>query len=74
VSFPGASLLRSEEQNARQVKHPALTIEQAIQWYLDEHRANERSPKTMEWHQTALGLFQTQCDQANRYLVEQTSP
>jgi hypothetical protein len=52
-SFPGASRLQMEEQNARQVKHPALTIEQAIQWYLDEHKANERSLKTIEWHQTA---------------------
>ena len=71
VSLPGASRLQIEEQNARQVKHPArqvkhpaLTIELVIQWYLDEHRANERSPKTMEWHQTALGLFQ-------QYLVSQ---
>jgi site-specific recombinase XerD len=64
VSLADASRLQMEEQNARQVKHPALTIEQAIQWYLDEHKANERSPKTMEWHQTALGLFQ-------QYLVNQ---
>jgi integrase len=64
VSLSGASRLQTEEQNSRQVKHPALTIEQAIQWYLDEHRANERSLKTMEWHQTALGLFQ-------QYLVNQ---
>lgn len=33
-------------------------IEQAIQDYLQEQRNHNRRPKTVEWHQTALGLFQ----------------
>lgn len=37
---------------------PTLTMERAIQSYLQEQREKGRSPKTVEWHQTALGLFQ----------------
>ncbi len=35
-----------------------VTIEQAIESYLQEHRRAKHSPKTLEWHQTALSYFQ----------------
>jgi len=41
-----------------------FSIEQAIGSYLQEQRVNGRSFKTLEWHQTALGLFQ-------HYLVDE---
>jgi len=34
------------------------TIERAIQDYLQDQRSHNRRLKTVEWHQTALGLFQ----------------
>jgi hypothetical protein len=48
----------SEEQEALQTRWAPLSIERAIQAYLQEHREAGSSPKTLEWHQTALGLFQ----------------
>jgi integrase/recombinase XerD len=39
-------------------------IEQAIQGYLQDQRSHHRRPKTLEWHEKALGLFQ-------RYLLTQ---
>jgi len=41
-----------------QTQLATLTIERAILSYLQEQRASGRSPKTLEWYQTALGLFQ----------------
>jgi hypothetical protein len=35
-----------------------LTIEQAIQDYLEDRRSHHRRPKTIEWHAHALELFQ----------------
>ena len=35
-----------------------LTIEQAIQDYLKDQRSRHRRPKTIEWHEHALELFQ----------------
>lgn len=40
------------------------TLDQAIHAYLQDHIGGNRSPKTIEWHRTALGLFAT-------YLTEQ---
>jgi integrase/recombinase XerD len=48
-----------------QAKRPTnLTVERAIDTYLDDHIGGNHSDKTLEWHRTALGLFQT-------YLQEQ---
>jgi site-specific recombinase XerD len=52
-----ARLLSMQEPWPQEVIQ-ALSIEQAIQSYLQEQRASARSFKTLEWHQTALGLFQ----------------
>ena len=50
----------------RAVKNPlSITIEEAVEQYLVAQQHAKRRPKTMEWHQTALGLFgqylQTEC-------------
>ncbi len=58
LSLLDVSRLQAAEQESLRARYLALTIEQAIQSYLQEQRANERSFKTLEWHQTALGLFQ----------------
>jgi hypothetical protein len=34
------------------------TLEQAIQDYLGDQKRHHRRPKTLEWHEQALGLFQ----------------
>src|SRR5262249_31333540 len=34
-----------------------LTIEQAVQRYLEDQRSHHRRPKTLEWHEHALELF-----------------
>ncbi|MBO0791635.1 MAG: hypothetical protein J2P36_11900 [Ktedonobacteraceae bacterium] len=60
-----------EEQNQvphtpTEAEHPVrlsvgdqgLTIGQAIQGYLQHHQRARRQPKTVAWHQTALGQFQ----------------
>ena len=36
----------------------ALTIEQAIQGYLEDRRSHHRRPKTLQWHRHALEVFQ----------------
>ena len=51
---------------SRSCKNPLrTTIEEAIGDYLEAQQQANRRPKTMEWHQTALGLFgqylQTEC-------------
>ncbi len=51
-------LPQAAEQHSLRARCLALSIEGAIQSYLQEQRANGRSVKTLEWHQTALGLFQ----------------
>ena len=37
----------------------ALTTQRALEAYLQDQVGGNRSPKTIEWHQTALGLFVT---------------
>ena len=50
---------RSEEKqregSARNRKN--VTLERAIQDYLDDHEGGNHSDKTLEWHETALGLL-----------------
>ena len=42
----------------RAVKNPlSIRIEEAVEEYLTAQQQAKRQPKTMEWHQTALGLF-----------------
>ncbi|GCE22211.1 integrase catalytic domain-containing protein [Dictyobacter kobayashii] len=45
-------------RSASRQRGASLSIEQAIQGYLEAQRRGKRRPKTLEWHQTALRLFQ----------------
>ncbi|GER86514.1 hypothetical protein KDW_06760 [Dictyobacter vulcani] len=62
-------------RSASRQRGASLSIEQAIQDYLEAQRRGKRRPKTLEWHQTALRLFQQylltecQCD-----LIHQMTP
>lgn len=64
VSVLYSSVSPMSEPGAVPVNHRALTITHAIESYLQEQKANGRSAKTMEWHQTALGLLE-------RYVVHE---
>lgn len=64
----GASLPQRVKQPVLSVAGRAVTIEQAVQRYLQEQRTNGRRAKTMEWHQTALRFFQ-QYLQGERHLA-----
>ncbi len=47
---------REQDQHAR--RQAKLTVEQGIENYLHDHEGGNHSPKTLEWHRTALGLLQ----------------
>jgi site-specific recombinase XerD len=49
--------LSQAELQAR--RHAAMTLTRAIDDYLQDHEGGNHSQKTLEWHQTALGLLQT---------------
>jgi site-specific recombinase XerD len=38
-------------------RRAATTIEHAMTDFIDDHEGGNHSPKTVEWHRTALGLF-----------------
>lgn len=44
--------------------HSSILIADAIEAYLQDHEGGNRSPKTVEWHSTSLGLLR-------RYLEEE---
>jgi site-specific recombinase XerD len=63
----GASTLseRSRQRSSDSVSHHSphrnafnKTLEPAIQDYLEDQKRHHRRPKTLEWHEQALGLFQ----------------
>jgi site-specific recombinase XerC len=41
----------------------AMTVRRALEGYIEDQIGGNRSPKTIEWHQTALGLFTTYLDE-----------
>lgn len=50
---------RVPESHKRSHQQPSdMTIKQAIQEYLEHQKSHQRRPKTLEWHQQALRLFQ----------------
>lgn len=57
VGQPQASLAPASSKRSRQ-KPSDMTIEQAVQDYLEDQRSHHRRPKTLQWHQQVLGLFQ----------------
>ncbi len=54
----------SQHAQGLQIRRLTMTIEEAIQAYLQEQMDAGRRRKTLEWHQTALGLLQ-------QYLVDE---
>lgn len=54
---PQVSLAPTSSTRSRHTPS-TLTIEQAIEDYLEDQRSHHRRPKTIEWHEHALGLFQ----------------
>lgn len=63
----GASTLneRSRQRSSDSANHHQpyqnafnTTLEHAIQDYLEDQKRHHRRPKTLEWHEQALGLFQ----------------
>jgi site-specific recombinase XerD len=48
----------SGESNGPRKRQRSQTIERAVHDYLEDQRSHHRRPKTLEWHQMALGLFQ----------------
>lgn len=42
----------------RAARRPVLPLDTAIANYLQDQQGGNQSPKTVQWHQTALGLFQ----------------
>ena len=50
-------------------RRSSLTMEQAIYAYLEAQRKGKRRPKTLEWHQTALHLFQQYLHKESRCLL-----
>lgn len=60
---PQVSLTPTSSTRSRHTSS-TLTIEQAIQDYLEDRRSRHRRPKTIEWHAHALELFQ-------RYLLSE---
>jgi integrase/recombinase XerD len=56
-------------------RRSALSIERAIQEFLEEVRRRKRQPKTLQWHQTALALFQQYLQQECQCVfVDQITP
>jgi len=54
-SDPSSSGTKPQEGKMRNRKN--MTLSRAIQDYLDDHEGGNHSDKTLEWHQTALGLL-----------------
>jgi hypothetical protein len=54
---PQASFAPASSKRSRH-KPSDMTIEQAVQDYLEDQRSKHRRSKTLQWHQQALGLFQ----------------
>ena len=50
---------KSSQQDRQAGCQAALTIEMAIDDYLQDHEGGNHSDKTLEWHSTSLGLLRT---------------
>jgi integrase/recombinase XerD len=52
-----------KQQESQGRNRKKVTLERAIQDYLDDHEGGNHSAKTIEWHKTALGLLQGYLEQ-----------
>ncbi len=50
---------KRDQQDLLARKRAMMTIERAIGDYLADHEGGNRSPKTLQWHQTSLGFLHT---------------
>lgn len=50
---------KRKTDQGRASRRSGTTLEQAIAHYLLDHEGGNASPKTLQWHQTALGLLRT---------------
>ena len=57
---------KKEQQQLLNKRRASTTIEHAIGDYLADHEGGNHSPKTLEWHHTALNLLQS-------FLIEERS-
>jgi integrase/recombinase XerD len=55
----------SFQQDLQAKCQAATTIASAIEDYLQDHEGGNHSDKTLEWHQTALGLLRTYLEQVH---------
>jgi integrase/recombinase XerD len=60
-SNEAASMEKQHEENTR--NRTKMTLERAIQDYLADHEGGNHSDKTLEWHETALGLMRSYLEQ-----------
>jgi site-specific recombinase XerD len=60
---PKESKGKNERQRLLANRRAGVTLTRAIDDYVLDHEGGNHSPKTVEWHQTALGLLQTYLEQ-----------
>ena len=80
-SEPGQIIRHSATVSAKSTPHPSspekgqrLTIERAVQEYLQAHREVGHRPKTLEWHHMVLAHFQQYVlNECHLHLVNQIS-
>jgi integrase/recombinase XerD len=58
-----ARSLKKEQQEGKANHGTKMTFSHALASYLDDHRGGNHSHKTLEWHETALGLLQRYLEQ-----------
>ena len=49
---------KREQRDLLARRRARLTVENAVEDYLLDHEGGNHSPKTLQWHRTALGLLQ----------------
>ena len=54
---------RKTQQNGRGEGQAGTTLASAIASYLDDHEGGNHSSKTLEWHETSLGLMRSYLEQ-----------
>ncbi|HZR42525.1 MAG TPA: phage integrase SAM-like domain-containing protein [Ktedonobacteraceae bacterium] len=64
----GQTTRLSTKWTGSQQRRTKIIIERAIGDYLQEQKRRKRQPKTLEWHQTALGLFQQYLQRSHQCL------
>lgn len=71
-----ASPTKEKQREEHPKRQTTTTLEQTIGEYLKDHEGGNHSPKTLEWHQTALGFLRTYLEeeQGITLVTEVTAP